>query len=424
MRINGFLFATVTALTLLLGQDRVLAAIQQQPNDAYLQGWKAYDAGQYSQALHAWLPLAEQGDPRAQLNLGTLYDYGQGVGENPSAAVHWYNAAAAQGKALAQFNLGVMYASGRGTIQDYSQAALWYFKAAEQGLSDAQLNLALQFSNGQGVKADPGLALQWLYRAGQGYLEADRPDNVRSVIAHMNSLEGSQQLAQELSEQLTSLGLPDTEGFWENASVGTGWPIASGYVVTNNHVVGDSVDIVLVDGGGTKISATIVARDQQRDLVLLGVSDPRQLPPPLPLAGQRARLGTSVFTIGYPRIDILGKTPKLTAGLVSSINGLEDDPSRYQLSLPIQSGNSGGPLINMHGEVVGVITSMLGSIDASGNTSPLSNVSYAVKVDFLRDMLNHQSLPTRSMPSLVLADNALEEMADRIQHSVLIVRAK
>jgi S1-C subfamily serine protease len=424
MRINVFLFVSTIAVSLFLGQANVHASTQEQPNEEYLLGWTAYQAGEYAEAKKTWQPLAEKGDPSAQLNLGTLYDYGQGVSEDPAQAMHWYNAAAEQGKAIAQFNLGVMYATGRGTHLDHAQASRWYFKAAEQGVTDAQFNLALQFSQGLGVEANAELANQWLYRAGKGYLAAGLEQHVKSVIQHMNDLGGASQLAQELSEQLSSMGHPDTKGDWENASVGTGWPIAAGYVVTNDHVVGDSENIVLVDPAGNEIVAKVVARNAKQDLALLSVLDPSQLPPALQLASQLAKLGTSVFTIGFPRIDLLGKTPKLTAGLVSSINGMADDTSRYQLSLPIQPGNSGGPLINMHGEVVGVITSMLGTVDASGNSTPLSNISYAVKVNALQQLLSTVPKSEPRTNLIALNDTNLENLADTIQHSVLIVRAK
>lgn len=424
MRINVFLSASIITVSLFLGQASVYASTQEQPNEEYQPGWTAYQAGEYAEAKKIWQPLAEKGDPSAQLNLGALYDYGQGVSEDPAQAMHWYTAAAEQGKAIAQFNLGIMYATGRGTLLDYTQASRWYFKAAEQGVTDAQFNLALQFSQGLGVEANAELAIQWLYRAGKGYLEAGLKQHVKSVIRHMDDLGGPSQLAQELSEQLSSMEHPDTLGAWENASVGTGWPIAAGYVVTNEHVVGDSDNIVLVDPTGNEIMAKVVARNAKQDLALLSVLDPSQLPPALQLANQLAKLGTSVFTIGFPRIDLLGKTPKLTAGLVSSINGMADDTSRYQLSLPIQPGNSGGPLINMHGEVVGVITSMLGTVDADGNSAPLSNISYAVKINALQQLLS--TMP-KSMPRtnlIALNDSGLENLADTIQHSVLIVRAK
>ncbi len=424
MRIKHFALAAGFSLSMLCFPGPANAVIQDAASDAFVQGWEAYDAQHYEQAREIWLPLAEQGFASAQLNLGSMYDYGQGVVEDPARAVRWYRVAAEQGNGIAQFNLGMMYADGRGVSQDFGQAAFWYSKAADQNINDAQHNLGLLYAEGQGMATDTERAIEWLYLAGQGYLDAGREAHTRSVLETIRQINDAHPLAARLVEQLSSLGTVSVDNVWDNASVGTGWPIAEGYVVTNNHVVEGSQFITLINDAGQEMSATVVALDKQKDLALLSVSNPSLLPPALPLSSQRARLGTRIFTIGFPRIDILGKTPKLSAGLVSSVNGLADDVSRYQLSLPIQSGNSGGPLINLHGEVVGVITSMLGEIDANGETKPISDISYAVKVDFLQALLDQT--PQRQIPirELALFDSGLESLADRVQHSVMIVRAK
>ena len=84
-------------------------------------------------------------------------------------------------------------------------------------------------------------------------------------------------------------------------SVGTGWPIETGYVVTNNHVVSDSDEIILVDRDGNEIRAWPVLRDELHDIALLAVRDTDKLPPALPLAGIQVHEGADVFTIGFPK---------------------------------------------------------------------------------------------------------------------------
>jgi len=215
-----------------------------------------------------------------------------------------------------------------------------------------------------------------------------------------------------------------TEVF-ESASIGSAWPVASGYVVTNNHVIADSKDIVLMTVLGQKIPAWAVIRDEVNDIALLEVSDSHKLPSALPLANSQARLGASVFTIGFPRVDVMGKTPKLSNGVVSGVNGLRDDPQSYQTTVPIQPGNSGGPLFNMRGEVVGVVKSMLALRDeAQGNLQILDNVSCALKIDCVQSLLT--MLPKRSpvIDTLPSHSDTLESLADRLQTSVLIVIAR
>jgi TPR repeat protein len=108
-------------------------------------GRAAYEKGDYATAMRLLRPLAEQGDARAQFNLGIMYSEGQGVPQDYGTAVGWYRKAAEHGHASAQFNLGIMYAEGHGVPQDYGTAVGWYRKAAEQGDADAQYNLGIMY---------------------------------------------------------------------------------------------------------------------------------------------------------------------------------------------------------------------------------------------------------------------------------------
>jgi S1-C subfamily serine protease len=211
----------------------------------------------------------------------------------------------------------------------------------------------------------------------------------------------------------------------QGASVGTGWPTVSGYVVTSNHVVLGCNQVSVISRLGEELPAQVVLRDQVKDVALLEVSDADKLPPALPLANTKPRLGTSVFTIGYPRLHVMGKTPKLFTGVISSVNGLRDDPASYHTTVPIQPGNSGGPLLNMNGEVVGLVTSMLGLRDKeNGNLRLLQNASCVLKIASVKKLL--PLLPKQDHPIEVLPRNSanLETLAERIEGSVLIVIAK
>jgi len=94
------------------------------------EGLIAYKQGDFATALHAFLPLAEQGDREAQFYLGTMYTKGWGVAPNPGEAARWYQQAAHQGVAEAQYNLGVLYTRGEGVPQDLVHAYLWLALAA------------------------------------------------------------------------------------------------------------------------------------------------------------------------------------------------------------------------------------------------------------------------------------------------------
>ena len=417
-----------------------------------------------SAEFRGWLALANNGDAGAQLQVGTLYDQGEGVANNPQQAVAWFRAAALQGNAHAQHYLGLMYAKGRGTVKDDVLAAEWFGKAAEQGFAKAQYQLGKAYAEGvgveknsenslfwlhksanqgnssaqyclgqvyakgDGVEKDAEKAAEWMYHAGVGFIEKGHIEAARVALLDIESQVPGHALVTRLRTRLTLKGPPAVtrrpDFYWAGASVGTAWPIAAGYVVTNNHVVKYGSEINLIDANGEMMAATVVERDEDHDLAVLAVKDMTLLPLALPLARQRAYADASVFTVGYPRIDLHGETPKVSAGRVSSVFGLENDPSSYQLNLSIQQGNSGGPLLNTNGEVVGVVTSMLGEIDADGNVHPVPAVSYAVKVQHLRDMLSFLPIQDSSLSELPHYTDTVEALADRIRHSVLIVVAK
>jgi TPR repeat protein len=158
----------------------------------------AYNRGDYADAMRLIRPLAEQGDAKAQYNLGLMYDIGKGVPQDDAEAVKWYSKAAEQGNAWAQDNLGVMYAKGNGVPQDDVEAVKWYRKAAEQGHARAQYNLGIMYAKGEGVPQDDVLAHLWFNLAAAQYNAIAKI--FRDAIAKRMTSEqiaGAQRLARE-----------------------------------------------------------------------------------------------------------------------------------------------------------------------------------------------------------------------------------
>ncbi len=123
--------------------------------------------------LQAWHTQAAQGDATAQLKLGMIYHFGNGVPQDYVKARQWYEKAVAQGDARAQVNLGWMYAQGQGVPQDYAKARRWYEKAAAQREVAAQVSLGLMYAYGEGVPQDYGKARRWYEEAAvQGDVQA------------------------------------------------------------------------------------------------------------------------------------------------------------------------------------------------------------------------------------------------------------
>jgi len=205
-------------------------------------------------------------------------------------------------------------------------------------------------------------------------------------------------------------------------SQGTAFLVSrEGHLLTCAHVLG-AHEQATVWLAGTNHEARVVRRDEMNDLALLKVSMPAgQLPAPIPAAlSTNYPLGQDVFTIGFPLTDILGSSPRLTKGLISAAVGLNDDPKHLQVSVEIQPGNSGGPLLNDRGEFVGIIGSSLSPmrvLTRTGGSLP-QNVNFAVKGTVVRDFLERAEV----RPA-VRAGDATPLSFDAAKDSVALVTA-
>lgn len=177
------------------------------------------------------------------------------------------------------------------------------------------------------------------------------------------------------------------------AAQGTGFVVgAAGWVVTCAHVLGDEKEAtVTIDG--RRFLADVKKADAKADLALLKLREP--LPSGTPILSFRtardAAMGEDVFTIGYPLSRILGNNARMSKGLLSSTTGMRDDDKQLQVSAEIQPGNSGGPLLDRDGQVIGVVNQTLNPVaiaQATGGALP-QNVNFAIKgapvLAFLRE---------------------------------------
>lgn len=148
----------------------VLVSLAVPANAGFDEGQTAFDRGDFAAALKEWRPLAEQGDARAQNELGKMYWEGQGTSRDEVEAVKWWRKAAHQGYARAQYNLGLAFKNGRGVTKDLAEAVKWYRRAADQGRPLAQYNLGFMYAEGEGVAKDEAEAVKWWIKAAdQGY---------------------------------------------------------------------------------------------------------------------------------------------------------------------------------------------------------------------------------------------------------------
>ena len=172
-------------------------------------------------------------------------------------------------------------------------------------------------------------------------------------------------------------------------SSGTGFVVAARRIMTNHHVIEGCAEVAARLPDGRELPARVLTSDATRDLALL--STEAEAGPILPFRNAGAyRRGEGVVTYGFPLAGLLSSGPTLTTGEVSALSGLADNPRHIQISAPVQPGNSGGPLLDMRGQVIGVVVSKLNAGQIARQTGDIpQNVNFAVKhteaLEFLRE---------------------------------------
>jgi S1-C subfamily serine protease len=155
----------------------------------------------------------------------------------------------------------------------------------------------------------------------------------------------------------------------------------SGDILTNNHVVDHCRSITVKTSDSKPLVARIVGADAKNDLALVKLAYDAPLGEPAHFRSQAqpARLGESVAVIGFPLTGMLSTEPKVTFGQINSVAGARDDSTLLQISAPVQPGNSGGPVLDGEGEVIGVVVSQasLAVVAVAGNVP--QNVNFAIR---------------------------------------------
>ena len=131
----------------------------------YFDGQPAYASRDYEAAINEWTQVAEDGNARAQYNLGWMHANGRGVAQDFKEAIKWYTKSAEQGNVNAQYNLGNLYLRGQGATQNDNLAFSWFIKAAEQGDAPAQYNLGRMYLLGKGGDKNILEARFWIKQA-------------------------------------------------------------------------------------------------------------------------------------------------------------------------------------------------------------------------------------------------------------------
>jgi S1-C subfamily serine protease len=183
---------------------------------------------------------------------------------------------------------------------------------------------------------------------------------------------------------------------------GSGFVISTdGHVLTNHHVVNNCVgDINANLSGQSATTLRVVSKDETNDLALLQASSSFK-----EIAAIRAtatRPGEAVIAIGYPYHGLLTSDFTVTTGIVSSLSGLLNDTRYLQISAAVQSGNSGGPLLDSSGNVVGVVAEKLATLKFVKVTGEIpENINFAIKTGAVRDFLDNSVVSYQTVESKI-----------------------
>jgi S1-C subfamily serine protease len=178
---------------------------------------------------------------------------------------------------------------------------------------------------------------------------------------------------------------------------GTGFVISSnGHVVTNNHVIHECVgDVHGNFVGESAAKLRVVSTDETNDLALLQAEGTFK-----DIATIRATAvhsGDPIIVIGFPFHGLLTSDFTVTTGIISSLAGLFNDTRFLQISAPVQPGNSGGPLLDTRGTIVGVVAEKLNALRVARATGDIpENINFAIKTGALRDFLDNSVVPYRT----------------------------
>jgi len=228
----------------------------------------------------------------------------------------------------------------------------------------------------------------------------------------------------KFSESLISLSLIAIgTNVFADTWYGTAFSIGDGYTyVTNHHVTNEANTICFRTPNGDAAKVKVINSDRSDDLSLIRAN---VYSPPLQIgSSQDIKKGMSVLTIGYPVPNIMGFESKVTEGIVNSLSGAGGDTRRVQISAPIQPGNSGGPLLDEKGNVVGVVVSRLGKKFADLTGQHADSVGYAINVARLKALIETTpTLPGYIRPSLQTNVVSRTKLVATVESSIMLVIA-
>ncbi len=283
-------------------------------------------------------------------------------------------------------------------------------------------NIAYDFAKENKIKIEPILEQRINLSMGRNGLTG-----ITSCSAMLEVTKLSNELSPSPSQFVTQQPPKAVESVYS----GTGFLFSTtDYVITNWHVVKGAGSILAKFTNGEKVQAKVVAKDIRSDIAVLKLEQSSPLSATKIKLGDssQARMGEKIFTIGYPASKIMGEKPKYSEGVINAMTGLKDDPAFFQVSLPVQPGNSGGPLFNERGEVIGITTASLSSFAMDAMGAIAQNVNYAIKSSFLKNLLSTIPELMLSNTGIVVVPNepekSLPNFIEQVSNNIVLIEGK
>jgi S1-C subfamily serine protease len=329
------------------------------------------------------------------------------------------------------------YKSGHGTLKNIGKSTYWLLRSAETGNGVSMVRVAEAYISGFGVQENPMEGLAWLYVSEhKGSHEAagliknaeTKLNNALILLAQDRAKalldlikEGHRTAAGSFGDTPGSSAPGQSIGSKPKHSAkgsGSGAVISpAGHIVTAAHVIKGATYLEIVTPAGT-FPAKVLNNDEQNDVALLKVDQAFDSHIRVGRSSD-VRLGQSVATIGFPNIGIQGHSPKVTQGMISSDNGVQNDIRMWQISVPIQPGNSGGPLLDEHGKLIGVVVASLSLRAIQMTGSVPQNVNYAIKGAYLEPLMSFNKLAPDS--TAVSTPASFQDMIAIAQKSSVLI---
>lgn len=202
---------------------------------------------------------------------------------------------------------------------------------------------------------------------------------------------------------------------------GSGFAISDGFIATNYHVINGAKTIRIRGVNGKMNEAYkgyVVASDREHDLAIIRIVD-KEFKKfdaiPYCIGKSVPEVGDDVFVLGYPKTNTMGQEVKLTDGLISAASGFKGDKSMFQISAPVQPGNSGGPLFNSEGNVIGIVCA---------KHADTENANYAIKVSYLFNLVNSSGIEIKMPDKNNVTNKSLSKKVKQVKSFVYLIECR